>query len=65
MWKALGTLLCVLAAKVCRLPDISRKMFNDLSEFWKISHVSDLLNVEENCTSSFKPEITGGWIRGK
>lgn len=42
MWKVLGTPLCSLAAKVCRLIDITRKMFNDLSEFWKISHISDL-----------------------
>ena len=62
MWKALGTLLCSLAAKVYRLTDISRKMFDDLSEFWKVSHISDLFNVEENCTSSCKPEITGGWL---
>lgn len=43
-------------------------MFYNLSEFWKVPYIydliNDLVNVEENDTSLFKSEIAGGWICG-
>lgn len=43
-------------------------MFYNLSEFWKVPYIydliNDLVNVEENDTSLFKLEIAGGWICG-